>query len=114
MITKRRNNCRFFCRKNMSEAYLISSYAKNDKNKLCRFKTYKFDNMFVRAYHLAYYAYISYVYEKYRICIYPEEIIGQRYDLTFEQIAEIYDIVNCIKNKEYGKKIKKHKWLKIF
>lgn len=74
------------------------------------------DNMFVRAYHLAYYAYISYAYEKYRICIYPEGTIGNRYDITFEQIAEMYDIVHCIKNKEYSKKInsKKRKWLKIF
>lgn len=38
----------------MSEAYIISSYAKNDRDRLCRFKTYKADNMFVRAYHLAY------------------------------------------------------------
>lgn len=81
-----------------------------------RFKTYKADNMFVRAYHLAYYAYISYAYEKYRICIYPKGTIGNRYDITFEQIAEMYDIVNCIKNKEYSKKMnsKKRKWLKIF
>ena len=43
----------------MSEAYIISSYAKNDRDRLCRFKTYKADNMFVRVYHLAYYAYIS-------------------------------------------------------
>lgn len=100
----------------MSEAYIISSYAKNDRDRLCRFKTYKADNIFVRAYHLAYYAYISYAYEKYRICIYPEGTIGNRYDITFEQIAEMYDIVHCIKNKEYNKKIncKKRKWLKIF
>ena len=99
----------------MSEAYIILSYAKNDRNRLCRFKTYKIDNMFVRAYYLAYYAYISYAYEKYRICIYPKNLVG-RYDITFEQIAEMYDIVNSIKNKEYDKKMntKKRKWLKIF
>lgn len=99
----------------MSEAYIILSYAKNDRNRLCRFKTYKVDNMFIRAYHLAYYAYISYAYEKYRICIYPKNLVG-RYDITFEQIAEMYDIVNSIKNKEYDKKMnsKKRKWLKIF
>ena len=99
----------------MSEAYLISSYTKNDRGKLCRFKTYKADNMFVRAYHLTYYAYISYIHDEYRICIYPEKMIG-RYDMTFEQIAEIYDIVNCIKNKEYDKKMnaKKRKWLQLF
>lgn len=48
--------------------------------------------------------------------MYPKKVIGQRYDLTFEQIASIYDIVHCIKNKEYSKKMnsKKRKWLKIF
>lgn len=99
----------------MSEAYIILSYAKNDRNRLCRFKTYKVDNMFVRAYYLAYYAYISYAYEKYRICIYPKNLVG-RYDITFEQIAEMYDIVNSIKNKEYDKKMnaKKRKWLQLF
>lgn len=99
----------------MSESYIISSYAKNDRDRLCRFKTYKADNMFVRAYHLAYYAYISYAYEKYRICIYPKNLVGQ-YDITFEQIAEMYNIVNYIKNKEYSKKMnsKKRKWLKTF
>lgn len=100
----------------MSGAYLITSYTVNNRGKLCRFKTYEADGMFVRAFHLAYYAYINYVCERYNICMYPDKVIGQRYDLTFEQIAAMYDIVHCIKNKEYNKKInyKKRKWLQIF
>ena len=99
----------------MSEAYIILSYAKNDRDRLCRFKTYKIDNMFVRAYHLAYYVYIGYISNGYHVCIYPKNLVG-RYDITFEQIAEMYDIIHCIKNKEYSKKMnsKKRKWLKIF
>lgn len=100
----------------MSGAYIISSYVVNNRGKLCRFKTYETNKVFFRAFYLAYYAYINYVCEKYNICIYPEKVISQRYDLTFEQIAAMYDIVHCIKNKEYNKKIscKKRKWLKIF
>lgn len=48
--------------------------------------------------------------------MYPDKVIGQRYDLTFEQISDMYDIVHCIENKEYNKQMnnKKRKWLKIF
>lgn len=87
----------------MNEAYLISSYAKNERNRLCQFKTYEIDKTFAQAFYLAYYAYINYTYEKYYICVYPNKLIG-RYDITFEQIAEMYNIVNSIKNKEYNKK----------
>ena len=60
----------------MSELYIISSYAKNDRNKLYRFKTYEFDKTFAQAFYLAYYAYINYIQEKYNICIYPDNVIG--------------------------------------
>lgn len=96
--------------------YFVTSYTMNNRGKLCRFKIYETDKVFARAFHLAYYAYINYVYEGYNICMYPEEAVGQRYDLTFEQIAAMYDIVHCIKNEEYNKRINynKRKWLKIF
>ena len=100
----------------MSELYFITSCVVNNRGKLCRFKTYETRAIFTDAFYLAYYAYINYIYEKYNICIYPDNAIRQRYDLTFEQIAEMYDIVHCIKNKEYSKKInsKKREWLQIF
>lgn len=100
----------------MSRLYFITSYVVNNRGKLSRFKTYKINKVFSHAFYLAYYGYINYICEKYNICMYPEKVIGQHYDLTFEQIASMYDVVHCIKNKEYSKKInsKKHKWLKIF
>lgn len=100
----------------MSSTHIISSYLINNRGKLSRFKTYETDKTFARAFYLAYYSYINYIYEKYNICMYPEKVISQRYDLTFEQIAAMYDIVHCIKNKEYNKKMntKKRKWLQIF
>lgn len=100
----------------MSGTYFISSYVVNNRGKLSQFKTYKINKVFSHAFYLAYYAYINYIYEKYNICMYLGKVIGQRYDLTFEQIAAMYDIVYCIKNKEYSKKMnsKKRKWLQIF
>lgn len=100
----------------MSGMYFITSYVVNNRGKLSQFKTYEINKVFSRAFYLAYYAYINYIYEKYNICIYPDNVIRQRYDLTFEQIAAMYDIVHCIKNKEYSKKInsKKREWLQIF
>lgn len=100
----------------MSNAYLISSYVVNNRGKLCRFKTYKTIKVFSHSFYFAYYTYINYICERYNICMYPEGTIGKCYDLTFEQIAAMYDIVHCIKNKEYNKKMnyKKRKWLKIF
>lgn len=100
----------------MSGLYFITSYVVNNRNKLSRFKTYEINKMFSHAFYLAYYGYINYICERYNICIYPEKVIGQRYDLTFEQIAAMYDIVHCIKNKEYNKRMSynKRKWLQIF
>lgn len=100
----------------MSELYFIALYAVNNRGKLCQFRTYQTRAIFTDAFYLAYYAYINCIYKGYNICIYPDNVIGQRYDLTFEQIASMYDVVHCIKNKEYSKKMnsKKHKWLKIF
>ena len=100
----------------MSGLYFITSYVANNRGKLSRFKTYQTKAIFTDAFYLAYYAYINYICEGYNICIYPDNVIGQRYDLTFEQISSMYDIVHCIENKEYNKKInsKKRKWLQIF
>lgn len=100
----------------MSGLYFITSYVVNNRGKLCRFKTYQTKAIFTDAFYLAYYAYINCICERYNICIYPDNVIGQHYDLTFEQIASMYDVVYCIENKEYSKKMnsKKHKWLKIF
>ncbi len=100
----------------MSGLYFITSYVVNNRDKLCRFRTYETRAIFTDAFYLAYYAYINYIYEKYNICIYPDKVTGQRYDLTFEQIAAMYDIIHCIKNKEYNKRMSynKHKWSQIF
>lgn len=100
----------------MSGLYFITSYVVNNRNKLSRFKTYEINKMFSHAFYLAYYSYINYICKRYNICIYPEKVIGQRYDLTFEQIAAMYDICYCIKNKEYNKRMNynKRKWLQIF
>lgn len=100
----------------MSGTYFITSYIVNNRGKLCRFRTYEINKVFSHAFYLAYYGYINCICKRYNICMYPEKIIGQRYDLMFEQIASMYDIVHCIKNKEYSKKMnaKKRKWLKIF
>lgn len=103
----------------MSGTYFITSYVTNNQGKLYRFRTfrtYEINKVFSHAFYLAYYGYINCICEGYNICMYPEKVIGQRYDLTFEQIASMYDIINCIKNKEYSKKMnsKKRKWLKIF
>lgn len=100
----------------MSGLYFITSYVVNSQGKLCRFKTYQTRAIFTDAFYLAYYAYINYICEGYNICMYPQKVIDQRYDLTFEQVATMYDIVHCIENKEYSKKMnsKKREWLKIF
>ena len=100
----------------MSGTYFITSYVVNNRGKLSQFKTYEINKVFSRVFYLAYYGYINCICKRYNICIYPDNVIGQRYDLTFEQIASMYDIVHCIKNKEYSKKMnsKKRKWLQIF
>lgn len=100
----------------MSGLYFITSYIVNNRGKLYRFKTYQTRAIFTDAFYLAYYAYINYICEGYNICMYPGKVIGQRYDLTFEQVAAMYDIVYYIENKEYNKKInsKKREWLQIF